>query len=140
MFPSINHKLKNYVRGWSYFYCNPLDVRKIINMVYRKRIFCIRDREYKYKLTIEYFNPRSKTTLSPNITLGGGIGTVIHNEYVETSIITLRYKTEKEIIDEMDKVKKIQNIIKIYDNEQNKKLQEYINITLQEIIDIKKIN
>lgn len=124
MFPTLYHTFKGFVKGLSSFHINPIDVRKVIDINYRKRLFCIFDTEYKYTLKIKYFNPRS--ILSSNIiTSNGHIGIGFYNEYVETSEMTLRYKTEKEAIDEIDKIKKIQKIISQFDIEQNLKLEEF---------------
>ena len=66
-------------------------------------MFCILDEEYKYSLEIEYFNPRSESSTTPVITSGGHFGVAFSNEYIETSEMTLRHKTEKEVIDEIKK-------------------------------------
>jgi hypothetical protein len=126
MTSTIHHTLKNFVRGWTNFHINPIDIRKIVKISYHKRLFCIFQREYKYTLEIEYYNPRSESDASPIITTGGQVGFAFTNEYFETSQMTIRYKSENEIKQEIDEIKKIQDIIKIFDEEQNKKLAEFI--------------
>lgn len=127
MSPTLYHTFKGFVRGLSSFYINPVDVRKVIKMNYRQRLFCIRDTEYKYSLEIEYFNPRSNPTSTPVITSGGHVGVGFYNEYVETSEMTLRYKTEKEVINEINEIEIKQNLISQFDNEQNLKLEKILN-------------
>lgn len=127
MSPTIYHTFKGFVKGLSSFHINPIDVRKVIKIDYRKRLFCIFDTEYKYSLEMEYLNPRSELSAAPVITSGGHCGTGFYNEYIETSEMTLRYKTEKEVIDEIDEIKKIQKLISQFDIEQNLKLEKFIN-------------
>jgi hypothetical protein len=127
MSPTLHHTFKGFVKGLSYFHINPVDIRKVIKINYRKRLFCIFDTEYKYSMEIEYFNPRSEISSSTVITSGGHVGFGIYNQYVETSEMTLRYKTEKEVIDEIDEIKKIQKLISQFDIEQNLKLEKFIN-------------
>ena len=54
MSPTLYHTFRGFVRGWSEFHINPIDIRKIIKISHRKRLFCIIDREYKYTLDIIY--------------------------------------------------------------------------------------
>lgn len=126
MTPTVYHTFRNFVKGLSGFHLNPIDVRKVMNIDYRKRLFCIFDKEYKYTLEIKYSNPRSELRVSSVLTTGGQIGTGIYKEYVESSIMTLRYKTEREVKNEIREIKMKQNLITEFDNEQNLKLQEFI--------------
>jgi hypothetical protein len=127
MTPTLSHTLKNYVKGWSGFFVNQLDIRKIIKIDYHKRLFCVFDHEYKYTLEILYYNPRSESRLSPVITSGGHMGISFNNDYEETSTITVRYKSENEVKQEISEIKKMQYMIKKFDEEQNKKLVDFIN-------------
>ena len=54
----IHHMFKGFIKGWTTSVVNPLDVRKIIKIDYRKRLFCILDREYKYTLRIEWLEQK----------------------------------------------------------------------------------
>lgn len=125
MSPTIYHTFRNFVKGYSFFHHNPIDVRKVIEIYYRKRLFCILDREYKYKLIIEYSNPRSNLTITPMITFGGQVGVAYTRIYEESSLMTLRFKTEKEVKNEINEIKIKQNLISEFDNEQNIKLAEF---------------
>lgn len=126
MYPTLYHTFKGFVKGLSSFHVNPVDVRKVINMDYRKRLFCINDTEYKYSLEIEYYDPRSELSVTYIRSASGHVETRFYNHYEETSEMTLRYKTEKEIINEINEIKKKQNLISEYDNQQNLKLEEFV--------------
>ena len=126
MKPILYHTLKNFVRGWSGFYINPIDIRKIKNIYYNKRLFCIFDPEYEYTLSIHYYNPRSEYT--PNIMfINGRSNIVLSEKYVEESYMTLRYKTECEVKKEIEEIEKLQDKIKEFDRIQNDKLIEFVN-------------
>lgn len=125
MTATLYHAFTNYAKGWAYHHINPVDVRKIINMSYEKRLFCLLDTDHKYTLKITYFNPRSEVDTNFVIT-SGGIGFAITDKYEETCDLTFRYKTENEILNEMNHIKNLQNIIKKYDNEKNNELMDYV--------------
>lgn len=132
MTPTLYHTLKNYMRGWSSFHVNPLDIRKIIEINYHQRLFCIFDREYKFTLKIKYYNPRSESNSSLVMTAGGHVGVAFNERYVESSYMTVRYKTENEIKQEIEKINNLQNIIKKFDEEQCIKLNNFaINYNLE---------
>ena len=135
MSATVYHTFTGCVKGLSSFHINPADVRKIIDITYRKRLFCIFNKEYKFSLDIKYFDPKNETTVSPAVVFAGqyGIGGVFHSTYVETSIMTLRYKTKKEVINVIDEIKMKQSLISKFDNEQNKKLQEFIDTQINKV-------
>jgi hypothetical protein len=90
----ISHVFKG-ISGWSYWKLNCVDVSKVESVMYKKRLFKLFDRQYDYTLSIHYYLQdafRSKTLVE----------------------ITKRYKTEKEIIDE------------IYEITNKKKITEYV--------------
>ena len=127
MKPILYHTLKNFVRGWSKFYINPIDIRKITNIYYNKRLFCIFDPEYEYTLRINYYNPRIEYIIN-NIVIYSIYNYTpfinipyISEQYVEESYMTLRYKTECEVKKEIEKIKKLQDKIKEFDRKQNNK-------------------
>lgn len=128
MSPTLYHTFNGFAKGLSSFHINPIDIRKIIDIQYRKRLFCILDIEYKYTLEIEYSIPTNRLSISPVIVFGNlGIANNINNK---TSIMTLRYKTEKEVINIIEEIKMKQNLISQFDNEQNKKLQEFVDVKI----------
>jgi hypothetical protein len=43
-----------------------LDVGAITNVAYRKRLFCLLDRDYPYEFQVEYFNPSQTTEFAYN--------------------------------------------------------------------------
>lgn len=126
MSPTLYHTFKGFVKVLSSYHINPIDVRKVIDIKYKKRLFCIIDREYKYNLEMEYLNPRSEISPVALITFSGNLGIGFYNEHIETSVMTLTYKTEKEVIDEINEIKKKKELISQFDNEQNLKLEEFV--------------
>ena len=121
---TILYTLKHHVKSYSGLYINPLNIRNIISIYYRERLFCIFDCDYKYSLKLEYYKPHNESNES--LVLGtGGIGIAFTNEYVETDTMTVRYKTENEVKQEIQEMIKLHNYVKKYDNEQNIKLRNY---------------
>ena len=119
------YTLKHHVKSYSGLYINPLNIRNIISIYYRERLFCIFDCDYKYSLKLEYYKPHNESNES--LVLGtGGIGIAFTNEYVETDTMTVRYKTENEVKQEIQEMIKLHNYVKKYDNEQNIKLRNYV--------------
>lgn len=135
MLPTLHHTLKNFVnRGINF--PNPIDVRKVIDITHRKRMFCIFDPDYLWIMNIEYDNPINTVSVLPVISANGSVGVALAREYEPSSIITLRYKSLLEIENEKSEIKRLQEIIKKYDEEQNINLQNYAlkhNINLQNI-------
>ena len=130
MSPTLFHQLKHHTKGWSSFYVNPIDVRKVISISWNPRLFCIFDQDYPYTLRIKYYNPRSVEIASPVIS-GGHTGIAFTEKYEENSYITIRYKTENEVHQEINEINKLQNIIKNFDEEQNKNLKNFANKNLK---------
>ena len=74
----------------------------------KKRLFCLFQRDYKYTLTIEYYNPETNWHAMPTVPFGG----VSFNSYTTfESSITMRYKTEKECMWVMHKIQAKQKIL-----------------------------
>ena len=86
---------KNCINGYSMLNYEDLDLTKIIDITFRKRLFCFFNKDYPYVLKIEYDLP------------------IFIEPYL---IITKRYKTEKECIDEIQEINikkfKINNYVK----------------------------
>lgn len=126
MSPTIFHHLKHHVPGWSTFYINPIDLRKIIKINYFKRLFCIGDPDYPYTLKIKYLNQEIET--KQNGVFGFRDGElVLTNEYNKTSIMTVRYKSQTDVLKEIYKINQLQELIKKFNEQQNKKLIEFVN-------------
>ncbi len=128
MSPTLFHQLSHHVKGWSSFYLNPIDIRKIVSVKWHPRLFCVFNRDYPYTLSIKYYNPRSVVTSGPVLTTGGHVGASLTEKYEEHSYMTIRYKTEGAVHQEINEINKLQNIIKNFDEEQNKKLLYFANI------------
>ena len=89
----MNYVLKG-INGWSDLNLQTINVLKIISCNYRKRWFCIFDRDYKYVLEIGYNSPISYTVF-----LG------YPHRYVDhIPIITKRYKSVEDINDEIQQI------------------------------------
>ena len=126
MSPTIHHTLTNFVRGWSGFYINPLDIRKIRRIMYHKRLFCFLDPEYKYTLSIRYYDPRSE--YGPNLVFTNkGTSIILSETYEEESHMTVRYKTEYEVKKEIENINKLRDQIKQFDEIENHKLENFIS-------------
>lgn len=125
---TVFHNLRGwYKKGWSDFHINPLDVRKIQAISYRKRMFCIFDRNWPHSIDIEYYNPRSKQSLSPVVSTNLQFsGVAASSSYAETSMMTVRYPTETEAREEVELIQQLQKDIALFDKEQNRKLAEFI--------------
>ena len=41
MYPGLYHTFKGFVKGLSHCHINPIDIRKVCDIRYRKRLFCI---------------------------------------------------------------------------------------------------
>lgn len=130
MAATVHYLLTNFTRGWSSFYTNPLDIRKIINIGYHKRLFCLWDPEYKYTATVTYYNPRAVSTVSPVITQRGHIGIAYTATYKDNSVMTVRYKTENEILQLIDDINKRKDAISKFDKQQNDVLGTFVNNTI----------
>ena len=76
----VYHKLKG-IRGWSNLNISKIDVYKVMDIYYEKRLFCILNKDYPYKLIIEYH---------------------AHPKYIYN--ITKRYKTEIEVQNEVSEI------------------------------------
>ena len=100
MYKIIYHTLKG-TNGWSNLQLQTVDINKVIEIGYSKRLFMIFDRDYPYNLIIKYENIHNNSIITPTVILGGGIG-LTQSFYTETSsIITKRYKSQKDVLDEI---------------------------------------
>lgn len=126
MAPTIFFQLSDHIRGWSRFYEQSLDVRKIKSISYRKRLFCIFNIDHPYTLSIKYHNITNESTLIPVITANGTIGVGSSTNYKDTSLMTVRYKNLVDLQKDMKSIEELKDKINSFDNEQNKKLEEFI--------------
>ena len=112
MSKQIYHTFRGFMRGWSDVHCNPIDITKIISMKNTRRLFCIKDVEYPFTLTIEYHDPKEEIVFAPMLVpmFVPILIPIIYND--NTSIMTLRYKTSQEVYNEINTIKNMQNDIK----------------------------
>ena len=104
----IFHTLKG-IRG-EYIY--KMDVYKILNVKYKKRLFCIFDRDYPYDLEIEYNEPIKCDTIETTYTNKGFIYVPMSKVHL-TQFINNRYKTEIDVKNEINEILIKQNKIKL---------------------------
>ena len=97
------YKLKG-INGWSWFDISTIDVSKIIEMQYFKRFSCIFNRDYPYMLHIDYNEPTTALTILPGFGFDGSFATMITFKLRLTQNITKRYKTEKEVMQEIKNI------------------------------------
>ena len=100
------HILKG-LNGWSKLNISSIDINKIKNINYKKRLFTIFDTNYPYTLTIEYNEPLYHYGIAPGYGLYGP--SIIVNHVYLTQYITKRYATEIEIQIEIKEIKNKQN-------------------------------
>ena len=65
MAPTLHYMLENCIYGWSKLKLNPINVRNILNISYSQRLFTIVHPDYKYTLSINYYNPRTEFDITP---------------------------------------------------------------------------
>lgn len=97
----IFHRLRNCTNGLTKYKYDNLDVSKIINMKYKKRLFCIHDKEYPWTLEIEY----DEIDLDSSFFL---------HMCDFTKIIKKRYATENEVIDEIETINQKIGVLKYH--------------------------
>ena len=107
MFKNIKFHTLGGIRGWSSFQPSVVDVAKISQIYYSKRLFKIFNPEYKYSLEIIYKERYEKGKISPTITTRG-IGVTFVSETHYEKLITRRFKTEEDIFSELSKIKNLQ--------------------------------
>lgn len=107
MYGIFRYTLPRGVRGWTNF--NPfqmLDVARIVDYGYSKRIFCLFNQDHPYTFWIEYHEPTDNHKLVPVIGPSLGIGIVSSASIDHT--ITMRYKTEADCEKVVEDIKKLQ--------------------------------
>ena len=72
------------IDGWSFLFIRIIDVNKVLNIKYNKRLFCFLEKDYTYTLKITYDEPFN-------------IGPI----FLPSSKLTKRYKTEMECQNEI---------------------------------------
>lgn len=122
MIGMIFHTLKG-IAGWSILSISKIDIYKIKKIYYKKRLFCIFNREYPYNLIIIYNEPRSTVNFAPGINFNGEFTTSMVDSVSLTVNITKRYKTEIEVKNEIKEIQIKQNKIKLF----QKKIESQIN-------------
>lgn len=105
-----------------------IDIAKVIDLGWNKRLFCILERDYPYKVWIAYNQPTTLYMSVPTYTTNGATITIVPT-YSSIQIIESRYKTQDDAINEVLEIKQKQ-----------KKIEEYKRQLEQKILDIQKLN
>jgi|LauGreDrversion4_2_1035121.scaffolds.fasta_scaffold04984_10 hypothetical protein len=112
----IFHTLKGII-GWSSLSISKIDICKIKKIYYKKRLFCIFDRDHPYNLIIIYNEPTPTIGFAPGFDLFDGDCTFSIVESVSLTVnITKRYKTEIEVKNEIEEIQMKQNKLKLFLN------------------------
>jgi hypothetical protein len=119
----IHHTLKG-IKGWSFLSISTIDIYKVKEICYKKRLFCVFDRKHPYTLTIEYNEPQKRFTIAPGMCVNGFYTMVL--TYYETSIslITKRYQTKDEIENEINEIKLQQQKMELFKNQLRNKINK----------------
>lgn len=113
------HRLKGFRNSsWSGIFVNPVDVSYIFSVEYRRRLFCLFDREYPYTLQIIYFDPK---VAIESLRTGKDLE---EKKYDPVFCLSLRYKQEEEV------KKEVETILLMQQRIQETKQQELIKLTL----------
>ena len=121
MIEGLLHHTLSGIRGFSYLGHSTIDVAKVLNVSYRKRLFMIFDREYPYTLVISYKNILTTTSVSP-VFVNGQVGHVYGSLTTTESIITKRYKGKREVFNEIQEIERKQKALE----SMGKKLSEIL--------------
>lgn len=105
----VFHVLKG-APGWSHLTVTKIDVAKVLDISYHKRLFMLTDRAYPYTLYIKYAEPKEEYEFRPvyGSTNGSSNGYVLTNNVELTQVITKRYSGEEEVKDEIAQITKKQ--------------------------------
>jgi hypothetical protein len=101
------HVLKG-KNGWSFLDLRRINVLKVQEMSCRERLFKFYDEEFPFVLDIEYAEDKTDSVF-PIFTSGG---TIFVSSHEDSQTITKRYKTSKEVYQEISDIKKKQNELK----------------------------
>jgi hypothetical protein len=106
----VFHTLKG-VKGWSGFFCQRIDVARVTDMMFHKRLFKLMNRDCDYTLRIDYYKPEENLTVAPTF-VRGKVGFTLVNTVELSQLLTLRYKTEGDVQNEMDEIRDKQKKLK----------------------------
>lgn len=109
---TIFHTLKG-IKGWSQFNISTIDICKIKDIYYEKRLFCIFNKNHPYTLTIEYCEPTQSYGLVRGATFDGKFTTTLVSQIDLTTFMTRRYKSEIEVMNEIEEIKTKQKKIEL---------------------------
>lgn len=109
--------------GWGEFsHLTRIDVAKVVEMYYSRRLFRIFQRHLPYQLTIVYNEPHQQTSIAPTFT-GRGMGITPYNETVLTTDINKRYSTKHDVLEEMREIADEQKTLSLLGEDLIKKIK-----------------
>lgn len=91
--------------GWGNQEIRNLDLAKIINVSYRRRLFCLLQQDRPYTLCIDYKHKTTSTGVAPVIVAGGRAGMSFYEKTDNEIVITCR-GTLDEITSEHNEIMK----------------------------------
>ena len=121
----IFHRL-NGIRGWSECILSVIDVARVQDISYRKRHFCIFDKQCPYQLEILYSVKTDKLALIPVVTSGAHIGFGMQRYTSRESYITKRYSSEQECQNEITEIHKKQKKLEYMIKDLVSKMHDFV--------------
>lgn len=100
----------NTVFGWG-TKIRDIDVTRVLDMKFHKRLFRIRDRNYPYTLRINYYDPENDIYPFPVLTPQGiGFGAIVASK--TEKIITFRYPNTDELNKDINEINRLHEAMK----------------------------
>lgn len=103
----ISHVLKG-SHGWSECSLSKIDVARVMKVDYCKRWFCLFDRNKPFTLTINYYLPKTRTSVAPGFG-GRHMNISLYRETEIEQLITKRYTSEQAVKQEINDIQKKMN-------------------------------
>lgn len=116
-------------KGWSSYFRQTLDIARVTNLQYHKRLFKVFDRDCDYTLQIDYRMPTEETTLAPTFTHGrggGSFGFAVVDTVKLQHLITSRYRTKEEVQEEVQRIRTKQHKFEEFQKQQYAALQKQL--------------
>lgn len=114
------------INGWSDCALQTIEVEKVIEIEGRQREFMIFQKDYPFKLTIDYNLPKTTTRL--NHVFGGKGGFTVSQHHQESQIITKRYMTQKIMEEDIENIMLLKEKMKEYYKKANEEFLKNIDL------------
>lgn len=126
MFGHLFHTLKG-TPGWSRLWLEHIDVGRVIDIGYHKRLFMICDKDRPYALMIKYDLPITYTSIAPTM-IRGKSGFTAYRRTRLIQNISCRYKTEMDVIHDIKRIKLAQQVLQKIFETQSTEAQRLLQI------------